>query len=183
MKTDARVRYTKRMIKSSFLKLLAKKPIKEITVKEICALAEINRATFYTHYQDAYHLLEEIEDELFEDISSTVTLKQDDIYGLVKEIFAVIEKNIELCRILFSENGDKMFLRRIMDIAREKQIAEIQRQYPHATRIQLNYLYEFLASGSVAVVTRWVQYGMQETPLALGEAITKVNDLWLNSLK
>lgn len=50
MKSDARVRYTKMVIKNSFVKLLAKKPLEKVTVKEICELSEINRATFYKYY-------------------------------------------------------------------------------------------------------------------------------------
>lgn len=50
MKSDARVRYTKMVIKNSFVKLLAKKPLEKVTVKETCELSEINRATFYKHY-------------------------------------------------------------------------------------------------------------------------------------
>jgi AcrR family transcriptional regulator len=182
MKTDARVRYTKRVIKGSLLQLLAQKPIKEITVKEICELAEINRATFYTHYQDPYDLLEQIENELFEDISSTVATKQDDITSMIQEIFKVIEKNIDLCRVLFSENSDQMFLRRIMDIARENQIADLQHQYPHVSRTQLEYIYEFLASGAVAVVAQWVRSGMREVPQGLGDVIKQVHETWLKAL-
>ena len=51
MKTDARVRYTVHMIQNIFLELLKEKPIAKITVKEICERAEINRSTFYKHYQ------------------------------------------------------------------------------------------------------------------------------------
>ncbi len=182
MKTDARVRYTRMVIKDSLLKLLAKQPIKDVTVKEICALAGINRATFYLHYQDPYDLLEQIENGLFEDLSTTVAEKQDDVSSLIQEIFKIIENNIDLCRVLFSENGDKMFLRRIMEIAREQEIANLQLQNPHATRAQLDYLYEFLTSGSVAVVAQWVRSGMQETPLELGRAITTVKESWLHAL-
>ena len=35
MKTDARVRYTRMVLRDSLLKLLSGKPIKEITVKEM----------------------------------------------------------------------------------------------------------------------------------------------------
>ena len=52
MKTDARVRYTVHMIQNIFLELLKEKPVAKITVKEICERAEINRSTFYKHYQD-----------------------------------------------------------------------------------------------------------------------------------
>ena len=63
MKTDARVRYTRKIIQETFLDLLKDKPISKITVKEICDKAEINRGTFYKHYQDCYDLLEKIEAE------------------------------------------------------------------------------------------------------------------------
>jgi len=183
MKTDARVKYTKMVIKESLLKLLAEKPIKKVTVKEICELAQINRATFYLHYRDPYDLFEQIENELFEDLSSTVAAKQGDISTLIKEVFKIIGKNIELCQVLFSENGDKMFLQRIMDISREQHIADLQRQYPNASRTQLDYMYEFTTSGCVAVVAQWVRSGMQDTPLELGRMIKTVRETWLGPFK
>ncbi|MFA7674359.1 MAG: TetR family transcriptional regulator, partial [Clostridia bacterium] len=47
---DRRVRYTKMVLKESFINLLSKKGISNITIKQICEDADINRATFYTHY-------------------------------------------------------------------------------------------------------------------------------------
>lgn len=179
MRTDGRVRYTKMVIKDSLLKLLREKPIQKITVKEICGLAEINRATFYTHYSDAHDLLEQIENDLFENIASTVAAQQEDIGNLTREIFTIIEENIDLCKVLFSENGDKMFLRRIMDISREKGISEWQKQYPQATRMQLEFLYTFISSGSTAVIEHWVRTGMQEAPLELGDIGRKMSTVWL----
>ena len=46
---DARKRYTQMILKKSLLTLLQGKPINKITVKEVCDLAELNRATFYAH--------------------------------------------------------------------------------------------------------------------------------------
>ena len=45
-KLDARKRYTQMVLKQSFLELLKEKPVSRITVKEVCALAQLNRATF-----------------------------------------------------------------------------------------------------------------------------------------
>ena len=56
-KRDARVRYTQKVLKDSLLQLLEKKLINKITVKEVCELAERNRATFYAHYTDCFALL------------------------------------------------------------------------------------------------------------------------------
>ena len=56
-KGDRRVRYTKMVIRESFLDLLQTKDISQISIKEICEKADINRATFYSHYQDPYDLM------------------------------------------------------------------------------------------------------------------------------
>ena len=40
-KMDARKRYTQMVLKQSFLKLLKEKPVNRITVKEVCALAQL----------------------------------------------------------------------------------------------------------------------------------------------
>ena len=63
-KLDARKRYTQMVLKQSFLELLKEKPVSRITVKEVCALAQLNRATFYAHYSDCFALKESIENEL-----------------------------------------------------------------------------------------------------------------------
>lgn len=183
MKTDGRVRYTKSVIKESLLRLLTEKPIQKITVTEICELAQINRATFYTHYRDAFDLLEQIEDELFAEVSTTVITEDRDPDGLTEEILRVIERNIELCRVLFSENGDKMFLRRVIDSVRERTIADWHKQYPHATSQQLDLLYTFITSGSVAMIEQWVRTGMKEQPLEIGDLGKIVSEILLGARK
>ena len=57
---DQREIKTKRAIKNAFLILRAQKPIEKITIRELAALAEISKATFYLHYQDIYDLSEQI---------------------------------------------------------------------------------------------------------------------------
>ena len=56
-KVDRRVKYTKMVLEDSFIKLLEKKDISQISITEICDNADINRATFYAHYSDQNDLL------------------------------------------------------------------------------------------------------------------------------
>lgn len=60
-KVDRRVRKTKRQLRQALTQLLQQKPIKDITVREIADLVDINRGTFYLHYKDVYDMLEQIE--------------------------------------------------------------------------------------------------------------------------
>jgi len=179
MKTDARVRYTKRVLKESMLKVLAEKPVQKITVKELCELAQVNRATFYLHYHDPFDLLEQIENEVFEDISTTVITASNDVNTIARKVFTTVKKDADLFKVLFSENGDRMFLQRIIDVSRSKTVADWRQQYPQATEQQLDFLYTFIISGSVAVIEQWVRTGMkEEIPLDVGDIAKKCIDSW-----
>ena len=71
MQTDLRTRYTRQVITDAFLQLLRQKPVERITVKEVCALAQINRSTFYRQYKDCFDLMEQLEQrglELLEEL-------------------------------------------------------------------------------------------------------------------
>lgn len=48
---DRRVRKTKQAIKNAFIQLLNKKDLEKITIQDITELADINRGTFYLHYE------------------------------------------------------------------------------------------------------------------------------------
>lgn len=72
MEKDYRVRVTKMLIRKEFTELLKKKPIQEITVREICERTGINRSTFYNHYQDVYDLLEQIENEMLGELAENL---------------------------------------------------------------------------------------------------------------
>ena len=68
MKPDIRIRHTKENIRKSFFTLLSQKEFCQITVTDICNLAEINRSTFYKHYLDIIDLLEQTENEILDKI-------------------------------------------------------------------------------------------------------------------
>ncbi len=57
---DARVHQTRAAIRKAFLKLLDKKPIDQITVREIASQASIGYTTFFRHHPSKEALLNEI---------------------------------------------------------------------------------------------------------------------------
>ncbi len=92
-KSDARVRYTQRVLKESFLSLLREKPVNKITVKEVCELAELNRATFYAHYSDCFALMESIEQEILEAFEQSLrVIDCFDVSALIAAIYAMVEQ-------------------------------------------------------------------------------------------
>ena len=61
-KTDRRVRKTKTRLLNCLTELMKEKEVKDISVKELSDLADINRGTFYLHYRDVYDMLNKVED-------------------------------------------------------------------------------------------------------------------------
>jgi AcrR family transcriptional regulator len=56
-KIDPRVNRTRHMLEQALSQLLTEKPFTQITVQDITAKADLNRATFYAHFEDKYSLL------------------------------------------------------------------------------------------------------------------------------
>lgn len=52
--------YTKNLIKKEFIKLLEERSFNSITISMLAERCEINRNTFYYHYDDIYSLVKEI---------------------------------------------------------------------------------------------------------------------------
>ena len=48
------------------------KSIRDITVKELTQRADVNRGTFYSHYQDIYDMVRQLENELFEEFDGVL---------------------------------------------------------------------------------------------------------------
>jgi AcrR family transcriptional regulator len=64
-KLDPRVRRTRGLILQSFESLLAEKNFESISVQDVTEKAQINRATFYAHFQDKYALLDHSINKMF----------------------------------------------------------------------------------------------------------------------
>ena len=60
---DRRARYTRAVIREAFYELLREKGFEKMTVSDLCRQAQINRGTFYLHYEDKYELLNALIDE------------------------------------------------------------------------------------------------------------------------
>ncbi|HHU06068.1 MAG TPA: TetR/AcrR family transcriptional regulator [Clostridiales bacterium] len=179
-KIDRRVKYTKMVLRQSLLELMKSKPIDKITVKEICELADINRGTFYSHYSEPRALLEQIQNELFNDIKATLDkyLTNADptsgAYEMVLEIIKCIESNSDICKILLGEHGDSDFLKRIIDLAYEKSRESWSLSMKVKDEKLIEYFYGFVSSGSIGAIQLWIQSGMVEPPEMLATVIDEL---------
>ena len=69
---NRRIALTKRLLKEALLRLLKKKELKQITITELCEEADINRITFYRHYETPRDVLEDVGRDMFRDLQDTL---------------------------------------------------------------------------------------------------------------
>lgn len=181
MGLDARVRNTNMVIQVNFVTLLKQKPINKITVKEICDMAEINRATFYKYYADVYDLMDKIEEQILEDLQMVMQESIKD--GVERTLVRILEKmkeDGELYIALFSENGDTDFSMRIFKMCYAEFGEYIYKEFPQLSEVQRAWIYIYTAQGSSGILNYWISDGMQESPKEISGFI---NQLITNTLK
>ncbi len=71
---DPRVKRTHQLLQQALLELMQAKRFASITVHDIAARARLNRATFYAHFEDKFHLLDALIREQFQqEMASTLS--------------------------------------------------------------------------------------------------------------
>ncbi|MEG1857780.1 MAG: TetR/AcrR family transcriptional regulator [Pseudoflavonifractor sp.] len=163
-KDDQRTRMTRRLLQEALVELMREKPLRAVTVKELCARADVNRSTFYLHYYDIYNLMEELEDQIGGELTAALSAiprlaDQDSFSAFYTAIFSLFARHAELCEILLGENGDKAFVDKLFAVGREKCVAEWCRIYPNAPRRRVEFYYVFLSSGCVGLLREWFSGG------------------------
>ena len=168
-KVDRRVRRTKESLRRALEDLLAEKPIQSITVRELADRVDINRGTFYLHYRDVHDLLEQIEEELFEELMEVIKdYDMDEIRAnltpFLTNLFTYLFKNERMIRVLLSNNGDLAFVNRVRNAISEKCLYSwIERRNPEDLSI-LNYTHGFIIAGFMSVLEMWLTSDMRQTP-------------------
>ena len=105
--------------------LAGKKPLEKIKVKDLCALACINKSTFYAHYQDIFALSTKMEQDLIEGILSGLPLlRGGDLRSntdwMTQELFRAFARNLETVQVLFSGSRQGLLINQIEHGLRER---------------------------------------------------------------
>lgn len=128
-KQNQRIMLTKQLIHTAFLRLLRNKSIREVSIRELCNAAGINRTTFYNHYGSQYDVFTEIADRYLEDISAVIASANiQDHPGVLTKCALVLQyvaDHFELSKLLMNNNVDDSFASRLLSLPKiEDMLAE-----------------------------------------------------------
>jgi AcrR family transcriptional regulator len=167
LKESRRIRYTKMVLRESLMELMKIKPISTISIKEICANADISRSSFYNYYTDQYDLLRKTEEETLDFINANLNkyaLYKNDKLGalrMVEEILQYVLDNNKSIYVLFSENGDINFQKNLFSSIYEKNILKsLTDKLPDEQTKQ--YYFLFIVTGTVSLIYHWIKNGMDK---------------------
>lgn len=169
--------YTKDLIRKEFINLLNIKPIHSVTVTELAKKCQIERKTFYYHYENLTELVKEIfEEELAIVIEEfNETLSWEDSFILAAKFILDNKKAIkhmyesdykaDVEKYVFSIAGEIMN-KYVSLVAKETKAKDIDVKL-------IAYFYQCALSSSLI---QWVASGMKTDPVALTNRIGKLMD-------
>ncbi|MGG3505792.1 TetR/AcrR family transcriptional regulator [Paenibacillus lautus] len=164
--TDRRIVRSKEALKQALLSLLSQKSFSSISITEIVELANYNRGTFYTHYENKEALLDDILTPLMEELIASFRAPYgevdvfhiDELPANAVKIFDYIHQNADVYTALFKSDvlplvRDKMF-------SALKQIAMEDLDYP---RGELNHelLIIYNMHALLGLVFHWIENNFQ----------------------
>ena len=155
----------KGVLKETLIRLMAENHISKISVQKICEIADVNRSTFYAHYDNQYDLLSHIEGETIEDIHAFIFKEKSRQVTLRTMLCLILEyaaQHTELFRTLLNERSDSSFRKGITKLVKEQALVETQIGHKPDTHI-IEYIQLFSITGSLSILDKWLEDGMVES--------------------
>lgn len=151
-------------IEKTFLQLIQKKNIEDISVSNICEIAKLNRSTFYSNYIDIYDLAEKVKNQMakeFADFQISKNSKLDSDGYLT--MFKYIKENQIFFKTYFKLESI------CPDVPQNYHIDLALKYYGNK---HIDYHIEFFKNGLNAVIKKWLNNGCMESPEEINEVIT-----------
>lgn len=197
---DERVIKTKKLIKTALSELIQEKGFDHVSITDLTQRANINRGTFYLHYQDKYDLLEKFENEVLDDINTNAenyikSIKDIDFLGedfsneikpFINKVFTYIKENYIIMKVILGPKSDMRFQNKIKKALNILLTEKGWDNYfdSQNTFVSKNYFISYLVSAHIGVIRQWIDSGMNESAENMAEMISKMFFLGpFNSIK
>ena len=172
MTEDRRITKTKAAIREAFFSMIKEKNLPKITVTEIAKRANINRKTFYLHYDS----IEAIIDEFYQDLISQFLLileKNDffdrsfDVSSLFQSLNLLIDWDIDLYRHIAKMPSYFSFWEEIKNIVKSV-VVEAMADGLKMPQDELELYAEFYSAGVTSAYFTWLknEVNLTETEVA-----------------
>lgn len=181
MKNDHRVNYTKHILKEALLELLKEQPIEKITIKQLCGIANISRATFYSHYVDIYALLTDIEKQIlsqFQLDSFLIDTEHDRLPASLSmtNILTLVHKHAYFYKIFANQHVRGRYMSKVLSKLQSKITVVWMQNQVYSNQATAEYAFNFCKNGVMAIIQDWLNKDAKERekPEEIGEIIKEI---------
>ncbi len=167
---------TKKKIASAYLQLMIEKP-EELNVTEIVKKAEINRGTFYLHFDNVKDVEKHIESELsknFKDLELDFRQVQIDQTPeiILNKLNEILLKDIDFYRLFIRAASST----NLMEVIKKSLLISISNNFK-VMRYVMNYerfkmVVQYIAGGAINVYTDWFKGNIDCSLEQLSENLT-----------
>ncbi len=160
---DRRVIKSKQALKDALLNLMNKTEFKDITITDIVQTANLNRGTFYKHYEMKEHIFDEIIDDVLSDLIESYRdpYKGVEIFELNKllpsgiKLFDHVEKHKEFYILILQSNKLAGFQHKICAVLKELALKDLfDSQMESSINPEINASYQ--AYAIFGMIVEWV---------------------------
>lgn len=186
-RSEAKFHNTSIKMQSALIGLLENKKFTDISIIDICKAANVNRSTFYAHYDNIYELLKETYDALIDNFLNECTfdssINLNDIYSLNKDdlnfcspkylipYLQYIKSHKRLFKI-FAKNATNFEITKTDDYIIENIFIPIYAKYGVTDKKLIFYMQKYFLKGLDAIVSEWVRNDCEDDILFICEIIT-----------
>ncbi|WP_406866430.1 TetR/AcrR family transcriptional regulator [Priestia megaterium] len=182
-KVDRRIRKTRKAIITAYLSLLEEKNMHAVSVSDITERADINRATFYAHYEDKQQLQEQSIKEILDDLEEAIEIDESGERSaefsltMLHEIFQRMFENIYIHRefyaVMLGEHGPSIFAEKLQDIIRT--YTQKGLEVVHVEDINLivspDIYLSYVTSAQLGVIHYWRKHQFKQSPVFMAEQL------------
>lgn len=168
-KNNQRTRLSKLLFKNALMDLLKEKgSVAKISVRELCDRAELNRSTFYAHYNEPKDLLIEIETELLDATEEHLKkIGEENDAGAHKYILSFLQyirQNDKQFRTLLIDTADPDFRSRFMQQSIIQFVNNLRIELPKELE---QYIFSYILNGSTGIIIQWIRsdYAVNENEI------------------
>ncbi|MFP4977906.1 TetR/AcrR family transcriptional regulator [Paenibacillus sp. CN-4] len=187
---DPRIKRTHQLIRDAFLSLMQEKRFEQITVRDIAARAEINRATFYLHYQDKYELLNQIVEEMLIEFEAIFQLPEG--FGVEDFIsdpntppesfirqFEHIAENARFYKVMLGPHGLPGFAARLDSIISKSLYHRSIIAEPSDNKMKMprEIIVRYVTAAHLGIIVYWLEMDMNFSPQYMAAQLIRLHSL------
>jgi AcrR family transcriptional regulator len=181
---DRRIRRTQQLIVDAFLTLCAEKDYESIIIKDITDRANVNRSTFYAHYEDKEQLLKKITTDKLDELTELARTSLSDTYvpsfdapdPYFTSLFHHLTAHKTFYSVMLNRLHHTLFSDPMLEVIREcffSRISGISKD--QQLLIPMDLLLDYVSYSVHGMIKKWLAQSMVYSPDHMALQLTRLS--------